>query len=89
MEPRYQTLQTIYEIVRHDPQPHTYLCNPRDIILRQMLGWVSVQEHLDMLATEEFITMKQLDSLVICITPAGIDKVRSLKKHDPELMKNS
>lgn len=79
MEPRYQTLRTIYEIVKHDPQPHTYLCNPRDIILRQMLGWASVQEHLDLLAEEELITVKQLDSMVICITPAGIERVKSLK----------
>ncbi len=77
MEQKYRTLQTIYEIVKHDPQPHTYLCNQREIIVRQMMGWDTIQHHLDELAVEELIIVKKLGSIAISITLAGIEKVRS------------
>ena len=77
MEPRYQTLRTIYDIVKHDPQPHTYLCRPREIILRQFLDWGIIQQHLKMLEEEQLVATRQLDTLTILITPAGIDKLHS------------
>lgn len=77
MENQYQTLKTIYEIVKHDPQPHTYLCNHREIIVRQLLGWDTIREHMEELEAEQLITIRQLGSIVISITQAGIEKVRS------------
>jgi hypothetical protein len=78
MEQKYQTLQTIYELVKDDTQPHTYPCNPREIIVRQLFGWDAIKQHLDLLAIEELITVKQLGSVAICITQAGLDKIKSL-----------
>jgi hypothetical protein len=77
MEPRYQTLRTIYEIVRHDPEPQTYLCRPREIILRQFTEWDIIRQHLDILEKEELVTTKQLDTLVISITATGIEKLKT------------
>jgi hypothetical protein len=77
MEPRYQTLRTIYDIVKHDPQPHTYLCRPREIILRQFLDWGIIQQHLKVLEEEQLVATRQLDTLTILITRAGIDKLHS------------
>ena len=74
MEQRYQILKTIYEITKRDPDPHTYLCRPREIILRLFLDWGIIQQHLKVLEEEEFIVTKQLDTLVISITSAGIEK---------------
>ncbi len=77
MEQQYQTLRTIYEIVKHDPQPHTYLCNQREIIVRQLLGWDTIRKHMQDLEAEELITIRQLGAIAITITHAGIEKVRS------------
>ena len=76
MEPRYQILRTIYDIVKHDPEPQTYLCRPREIILRQFLDWSIIQQHLNLLEKEELVTTKQLDTLVISITAKGIKKLK-------------
>lgn len=81
MEPCYQTLSTIYDIAKSDPSPHTYLCTPQAIILRQTQDWASIQKHLELLAAEQLITIKQLDKLVICITHAGIAKAKSIKNN--------
>ncbi|MCW3105911.1 MAG: hypothetical protein JWQ09_417 [Segetibacter sp.] len=81
MEACYQTLSTIYEIVKSDPSPHTYLCTPHEIILRQTQDWFSIQKHLEALAAEKLITIKQLDKIAISISPAGIAKAKSLKNN--------
>ena len=81
MEACYQTLSTIYEIVKSDPSPHTYLCTPHEIILRQTQDWSLIQKHLEALAAEKLIHIKQLDKIAISISPAGITKAKSLKNN--------
>ncbi len=81
MEPYYQTLSAIYDIVKSDPSPHTYLCTPQAIILRQTQDWDSIQKHLEALGAEQLITIKKLDKIVICITEAGIIKAKSIKNN--------
>jgi len=81
MEACYQTLSAIYEIVKSDPSPHTYLCTPHEIILRHTLDWSSIQKHLEVLAREKLVTIKQLDKIAISINPAGIAKAKSLKNN--------
>jgi hypothetical protein len=78
MEQQYYTLQTIYNIVKEDSQPHTYICNTREIIVRQLFGWDDIKTHLELLAMEQLITIRQLGSVAISITPAGLEKVKSL-----------
>lgn len=81
MEACYQTLSTIYDIVKKDPAPQTYLCTPHEIILRQTLDWNSIQKHIDKLAAEQLIIVKQLDKIFISITDAGIVKAKALKNN--------
>ena len=81
MEPCYQTLSVIYEIVKSDPSPHTYLCTPHEIILRQSQDWQFIQKNLEILVNEKLITIKQLDKIAISINPAGIAKAKSLKNN--------
>lgn len=78
MEQRYQTLKTIYEITKHDPNPRTYLCHPREIILRLFLDWSVIHEHLKLLEKEQLIVTRQLDTLVISITDEGIQKAKEV-----------
>lgn len=81
MEACYQTLSTIYEIVKTDPAPQTYLCTPHELILRQTQDWNIIEKHLKALAAEQLVTIKQLDKMAICITEAGINKAKTLKNN--------
>lgn len=76
MESHYQLLQTIYEIVKNDPQPERYSCRPRELILRRFQEWSDIQEQLQLLEKEEMVTLEQQDTLVIRITSTGLQKVK-------------
>ncbi|MFT3910781.1 MAG: hypothetical protein QM737_15295 [Ferruginibacter sp.] len=80
MEERYKTLQTIYDITREDPQPETYKCRPREIILRQYQSWSAIEKHLKSLEAEGMLIIKQEDTVVISITASGIEKIESGRK---------
>jgi len=77
MEPRYKTLQTIFNIVTQDPQPTTYKCRPREIILRQFEDWSVIQQHLKQLEMEELVSTGQEETLFIRITAMGIEKIKA------------
>ena len=81
MAPQYQTLGTIYNIVKNDPHPTTYLCTTRDIILRQVAGWSSIEKDLELLEREKLIVIKKLDRVVVCITSLGIEVVSAINQH--------
>lgn len=78
METHYQTLRTLYEIVKQDTQPERYWCAPREIIVRQVLAWDQVESHLKQLADEAFIEGCYLGAYMVRITHAGMEKARSL-----------
>jgi DNA-binding GntR family transcriptional regulator len=75
----YQLLQTIYEISKHDPEPETYPCKPRELILRLMQDWTTIQQLLINLEQEKLISTVQQDTLVIRITSEGIRKIAKLQ----------
>lgn len=77
MEAHYQTLQTIYNITQQDSHPASYPCRPREIILRQYQDWSIIQQHLKLLEQDGLVITKQLDTLIINITEAGIEKILS------------
>jgi len=80
MQDHYQLLQTIYEIVKEDPQPEFYNCRPRELILRQLQEWPVIQQHLETLEREELVRLQQKDTLIIQITSAGIERVKNFGK---------
>ena len=77
MGDEYYTLQTIFDIVKNDTNPETYLCSAREIILRQFNEWDTIQHHLKILAEKGFVIVKQLDKIAICITSSGIEEIKS------------
>jgi len=78
MEPKYRTLETIYEIVKDKPNPHTYQCTPRQIILRQLQEWDIILQHLHLLSEEGFVSIKKIENSVgILITENGMEKIKS------------
>lgn len=76
MENEFVTLKTIYDIVKNDPNPITYLCSAREIILRQLNDWDTIREHLKILEENEFVVVKHLDKIAISITRNGINQVK-------------
>ena len=77
MDPHYKTLTTIFTITKDDPQPTTYKCRPRDLILRQFQDWSIIQQHIEQLEAEGLVLMRQEDTLVIQITTHGIEKIKA------------
>ena len=76
MQDHYHLLQTIYQIVKNDPQPEHYGCRPRELILRRLQEWPVIQQQLHLLEQEELVITEQQDTLVIRITAAGLEKAK-------------
>ena len=80
MQDHYHLLQTIYEIVKNDPQPENYGCRPRELILRRLQEWSVIQQQLHLLEEEELVNTEQQDTLVIRITAMGLEKARQPRR---------
>jgi DNA-binding MarR family transcriptional regulator len=83
MEDHYKTLQVIYDIIKEEPNPETYKCRPREIILRQYLTWPAIEQNLKQLEEEGMVSIKQEDTLLISITTRGIEKIKNKRKYIP------
>lgn len=81
MELHHQILLTVYHLAKDDPQPVTYLCRPRQLLLRLLLDWSVIQENIARLEEEGMVVTKQLDTLVISITTAGIERIGLLEEN--------
>jgi hypothetical protein len=79
MEVRYQILLLIDELANTDPQPLSYQCRPRELILRQMQDWSAIWEQVRMLEAEELVISRQLETMVISLTEKGMDKAIALR----------
>jgi hypothetical protein len=85
MDEQYKTLQTIFDIAIEDPQPETYKCRPREIILRQYQSWSTIEKHLRLLKDDGMINIQQEDTIVIFITAKGIEKIKDRLKEQRKI----
>lgn len=76
MQEHFHLLQTIYEIVKNDPQPEHYGCRPREIILRRLQEWSVIHQQLLALCEEDLVSLEQQDTLIIRITSKGIETAK-------------
>ena len=72
MHERFRLLSIIEQIVKADPNPTSFPCNTRDIILRYQGDWP--QAMLDELEREGFIEIRKLDRVTIFITKHGLER---------------
>ena len=79
MENKYQTLQTIYEMVKNDSHPTSRIVYPNEIIVRQSFPWDESVKHLDELQSENLVEILQLSPAAIFITDKGFQYVLSNK----------
>ena len=78
MQEHFQLLQTIYEIVKNDPQPEHYGCRPREIILRRLQEWSVIHQQLLVVCEEDLVSLEQQDTLIIRITSKGIETAKQV-----------
>lgn len=82
MDEKYKTLQLLYSIVRDDPDPTTYPCTYRELILKTNTDATILQQHTEMLAEEGMVQIKRFERAVICITPKGIQTSRDFLRSE-------
>ncbi|HEY0433051.1 MAG TPA: winged helix-turn-helix domain-containing protein [Chitinophagaceae bacterium] len=80
MDNKYQTLQTIYDIVRTNPHPTSTVVYPNEIIVRQNLPWDESVKYIDELYSENLVEIVHHSPAVIYLTDKGIQYLMSLKK---------
>ena len=76
MQDHYNLLQTLYDIVKDDPQPERYSCRPRELILRRLQEWSVIHDQILQLESEHLLVTEQQDTLVIRITAEGLSRVK-------------
>ena len=79
METRYQTLQTLYTLVKDTPNPTQYQCLPRQLILFLTFDWGTIYSHLVVLEKEGLVQIVQADNIQFSITQKGIEKLGSFE----------
>lgn len=77
MDNRFNTLQTLYTIVREAQHPELYQCTAREMILYSTFHWELIHKHLLALAEEELIYIRQMDPLHFSITLKGLDVLKN------------
>ncbi len=78
METRYQTLATLYTLVKDTPQPTQYQCLPRQLILFLHFDWATIYGHLQVLEQEGLVKIEQADNIQFSITETGMMKAGEL-----------
>lgn len=73
----YAILKIIYSIVREDGFPLKYRIHPRELILRTMEDWSSIQSALTALENEGLITKQQSDTVYVSLTEMGLEMCRT------------
>ena len=86
MENKYQTLQTIYELVKNDAHPTSSVLYPNEIIVRQNFPWDEIVKYLDELKSENLINILQHSPAVIFITEQGFQYIRSARSKPGNFM---
>ena len=79
MDTRYQTLQTLYKLVKDTPKPTQYQCLPRQLILFLNFDWTTIYTHLGDLEKEGMVLISKADTIQFSITQKGIDKAYSIE----------
>ncbi len=86
MQSKYQTLQTIYELVKNDSHPTSRVVHPNEIIVRQNFPWDESVKHLEELRSERLINILLHSPAVIFITELGFQYIRAARTKEGNLM---
>ncbi len=74
MENPYSTLAVLAEAVKDLPNPTSYFCTPREMILRCPYDWATIYNDLLQLEKEQLVQIVSADTIQFAITKEGIAK---------------
>ncbi len=80
METKLTILQAIYALVKTDPDPTTYPFTHRELILKIPRDSNEILLHVRELIEDGLLEEKKLERPVVCLTKAGMGKLRELVK---------
>jgi len=86
MENQYSTLQTLATAVKELPNPTSYFCTPREMILRCPYDWATIYSHLILLEEDKLVELKNADTIQFAITKLGLEKVTALQTEESEML---
>lgn len=86
MQKKYQTLQTIFELVKNDANPTSRVIYPNEIIVRQNFPWDECVKYLDELKAESLIDVLQHSPAVILLTELGYKYILAANSKPGNLM---
>lgn len=72
MENKYSTLCALAEAVKGLPNPTSYFCTPREMILRCSYDWATIYAHLLKLEEEQFVQIIPTETIQFAITKEGL-----------------
>jgi hypothetical protein len=78
MEHQYLTLATLADAVKDLPNPTSYFCTPREMILRCTYDWSTIFQHLTLLEEEKYVQLMDAENIQFAITQQGLQKVKEL-----------
>jgi len=86
MENQYSTLHTLANAVKELPNPSSYFCTPREMILRCTYDWATIYAHLILLEKEKLVEIKHAETIQFAITKSGLEKIASFEAEESELL---
>ena len=85
MEPKFETLHLIYELIKEKTDPTKTVLTINELLLHQNRPWDELVSHLEELNREGSILLHQLSVAVVSITSRGLeiamDREEAQKEH--------
>lgn len=76
---QYKTLKVLSDIAESSPKPTQYKCTAREMILHSTADWETIQKDLEALAGESLVQVSKADTILVCITDKGLEKLSALE----------
>jgi predicted transcriptional regulator len=88
MEPKFDTLNIVYELIKEKTDPTQTVLTINELLLHQNRPWDELVLHLEELNKEGYIILHQLSVAVVSITNKGLELARIAEKVQNEQLRN-
>lgn len=88
MEPKFETLNIVYELIKEKQDPTQTVLTINELLLHQNRPWDELVFHLEELNKEGCIILHQLSVAVVSITNKGLELARGREEVQNEQLRN-
>lgn len=88
MEPKFDTLNSVYELIKEKTDPTQTVLTINELLLHQNRPWDELVLHLEELNKEGCIILHQLSVAVVSITNKGLELARGREEVQNEQLRN-